>query len=181
MTANPARRRDTAEALGINPLGAMLAVLGALAAIVSVFLPLVDWPSAIVVSENSLVDPHGESRDAALRGVAFAVYVLFLTYIYYLIREAGFLVIVFGVLLLGGAVADLNRDDYFTLTISYTGGVSDEPGLTDTIEGNPGIALYVTAAGGMLAAIGGLIMRAAPARTRTGTRRIIPPALHLRR
>jgi hypothetical protein len=140
----------------INPVGIGLAVAGATAAIVSMFLPLAEPVGIGGISGNSLV--QGDSGlGVAARQTILAIVVLSLTYRYYNARRPGWGVIVAGALLAVGAGVDLSNDSLFTLTRDYLDGSDFSIDSEETVA-DPGIALYVAGVGGVLAAVGGYLM-----------------------
>jgi uncharacterized protein UPF0547 len=144
----------------LNPVGAGLAVLGALAAIVAIFLPLAESPGIGGIRENTLVQSASGSG-VALRVVILATLILLFVYRYYQRARPGPGVVILGALLLAGAFIDARNDDLFTLT--GPGSVNDILRGTGsgTTRVNAGIALYVVGVGGLLAVLGGLIMHSA--------------------
>jgi hypothetical protein len=138
----------------INPLGLGLAIAGASAAVLSIFLPLLQATGLFAgVASNSLVQSAG---GIAARVVALAIVVLALTYRYHRTRSASWGVMVVGILVIVGAIVDGQNDDLTTL---YALDESGDPILSgDSVTAKLGIALYVTGVGGALAALGGLLM-----------------------
>ena len=141
----------------VNSVGMGLAVLGALAAIVSIFLPLAETPGSIPVNENTMVQSASGSG-VAVRVVILAVLALVFTHRYNQSGRVGPGVIILGLALLIGAFIDARNDDLFTFTAP---GAVDEI-LDGTGDGmvrlNAGIGIYVAGVGGGLIALGGMIM-----------------------
>jgi hypothetical protein len=141
----------------VNPVGMGLAVAGASAAILSIFLPLVQTPSVLTgIASNSLIQNSGAGTGISVRIVLLAVAVLAVTYRYYRRGHASWGAILLGLVLLGGAFADANNSDITTLyTLDNSG---DALLAQDTLTARLAIALYVTGVGGALAAVGGFLM-----------------------
>lgn len=133
-----------------NVLALGLAVLGALMAGVSVFLPLFDSPGLVPVDDNSLVQT--DAMGALIVG-ALALVGLSAAYEYHQTQWAGVRAMVAGAILAIGALIVGSNEDYFELT-TY-----GSEFLPDTVHAKAAIALYVTGAGGALMAIGGYMMR----------------------
>jgi hypothetical protein len=139
----------------LNPVGASLAVLGALAAIVAIFLPFADPPGALPVEQNSLIQFDGSGQGVAIRQVVLAVVILALTYRYYRQGYGSWGILIPSGILVVGAFIDAGNEDLFALTPN--GALGEFLGRS-TIQAEPGIAFYVAGVGGALAFLGGLLM-----------------------
>lgn len=142
--------------LVINPVGIGLAVLGALAAIVAVFLPLVDATASPFsgIAANSLVQ---EDSGEALLLIGLSVAALITTYRYWRRGRPGWGLFCWGVVLLAIAIYDGHNKDLFTLySLDQSGNLNF---MSDAVHGHPGIALYVAGTGGALVLIGAWLMR----------------------
>lgn len=133
-----------------NVLGLGLAVLGALMAGISVFLPLYDAPGLLPIDDNSLVQTDAT---AAVVVAVLALTGLSAAYDYYRSQWAGVRAITAGAILAIGAVVVGNTESYFELT-TY-----GNEFLPDTVHAKAAIALYVTGGGGAAMLVGGYMMR----------------------
>jgi hypothetical protein len=147
--------RDTSPVV-VNPVGIGLAVVGAVLAVVAIFLPLADtsaFPAG--VKGNTLV--QGGSG-AAFIYVVLAIGVLATTYRYHTTRRAKWGVFMLGVVILTAAIVHSQNDDLFTLvTVDPLSGDTDY--TAPTVRADAAIGLYVAGAGGIFTLIGGWIMR----------------------
>lgn len=134
-----------------NVMALGLTLLGALTAVISLFLPLADAPGILPVESNTLVQTD---IFAAIIIAGLALGAAQAAYDYYRSDWAGVRAIIFGGILAIGAILLTRSDGYFELT-----GPGGDFGLPTTIEAEPAIALYVTGAAGLAVAIGGYIMR----------------------
>src|SRR4051812_23407835 len=101
------------EQYRINPVGAGLAVLGALCAVIAIFLPLVDATGSLGgVQKNSLIQ---ESPGAAARYVVAAAAILSLTWRYHVQRKPQAGVAIAGAVVIAMAILDHSNKDLFTL------------------------------------------------------------------
>ena len=156
-TPVPAQRQQ------INPVGAALAGLGAGMAIISIFLPVVQNPGfALGIQDNSLIQSTGAGTGIAVRYVVCAIIIAGLTYRYYRNGRANWGILIPAAILGGGAVVDMNTSELFEV-YSYDPLSNSVDYGSGSIDGNPAIAMYLAAAGGALAFIGGLMMWRSPA------------------
>jgi len=147
----------------LNSAGVGLTIAGAVAAIVSIFLPVVQPPAGLIsVQSNSLVQSSGTGSGVALRIVLLAVIALALTYRYHRRGRASWGVIVAGGLLLAGTIYDGNNE---ALTAVYPLDLDGQQILGQgPMTASLGIALYVAGVGGALTIAGGwLMLRHSPA------------------
>jgi hypothetical protein len=134
----------------VSPVGIGLALLGALLMIISVFLPQVEETtfSFAGIAENTLI----QSGDGWIL-LALAAGVIGSTYRAYQAGEAGWTVVVLGVLAVVYAFYAGSNDEALTL---YP---LDAQGNPDASQGGevakPGIGIYAAGVGGALAAFGG--------------------------
>jgi hypothetical protein len=144
------------EEYQVNPVGAGLAVLGALCAIISVFLPLVDATGGFGgVQKNSLIQA---SAGAAARYIIAAAVILSLTWRYHTQRLPKIGVAIAGAIVIAMAIADHNNKDLFTLYPIDPS--TNSPDATAGGQEYPaGLALYVAGVGGGLALLGGWWMK----------------------
>ena len=152
----PGRNVLLVRSTRLNPVGVGLAVAGSCAAILSIFLPLVQTPGFAGVASNSLIQNEGAGTGISLRIVLLAVIAMGLTYRYYRRGRGSWGVIVCGVLLVVGAFVDANNDEITTLYLLDDNG--ELLGEGDSWIARLGIALYVTGVGGALTAVGGVLM-----------------------
>jgi len=141
----------------LNSAGVGLTIAGAVAAIVSIFLPVVQPPAGLIsIQSNSLVQSSGTGSGVALRIVLLAVIALALTYRYHRRGRASWGVIVAGGLLLAGAFYDGNNE---SLTGVYPLDFDGQRILGQgPMTASLGIALYVAGVGGALTIAGGWLM-----------------------
>lgn len=136
----------------MNPVGAVLVGLGALLGLVSIFLPIYQ-PSSVfsTLQDNSLVQ-SGFGQGIAIRFAICAIAAGALLWRYQVREKTSWGVMVWGLILAGGAIVDLNTKSNFELV------AIDNPssGVTDTAA--PGIAWYLAIAGGLLVMVGGYLV-----------------------
>jgi hypothetical protein len=144
----------------INPVGMALAGLGAVIAIVAIFLPMVSAPNSIPIKDNTVLQAQS---GVAVRYLILAAVAAGLTYRYYQRRTPGWGVVIAGVILVGGAIIDGNNSDYFQLTYSSpfdnSSGLSSLSSLLQDQTGTAGLGIYAAGVAGGLVLVGGWLMR----------------------
>lgn len=149
------KRQFSRAPVTVNPVGIALACVGALLAVIAIFLPLADTTSFPAgVKGNTIIQADS---GGALLFVALAIAVLGATYRYHATGRTNWGVPFLGVIVVAAAIATGNNEDLFALY-----GVDPLTGTTDftsSVVADPAIALYVTGAGGVFMFIGGWIMR----------------------
>lgn len=134
----------------LNPVGAGLVILGGLAGLISIFLPIYqDGTVFSTVQDNSLVQSDTGSG-IAFRYAVCSIAAAGLLWRYQTRQRTNWGVMVWGLLLAGGAIVDLSSKSNFELV-----GVNDP---TVQFTAQPGIAWYVALVGGALIAIGGFMV-----------------------
>jgi len=136
-----------------NPLGCVLAAGGAIAIIVSTFLPAYqsNQPTLLGIQSNTFIQ---ESDGTGWVLVALGVGVLVATYRSYSAHIRTWSVLILGGLTVAAAIRlGTHHPDLYRI------GLDGTPDLSNPIGSGAGIAVYVAAAGGLLAALGGRIMR----------------------
>lgn len=140
----PAPAKDTEYDVGIA--GIALAMLGAIALITSVFLPLDEAPNAIVTIQKNTFIQHGHWEFLA-GGVVIALVALRS----YISGWRTWTIAVLGLIAGGLATVAATNKGLRTL-VSLHGGVESSPEVVPS-----GIAIYVAGAGAALALVGGWI------------------------
>lgn len=137
----------------INPAGVIFACLGALAMVVSAFLPL-DEPDGTFtrIQSNTLIQHGGWLLIALGVGIGLAAYRSYST------GKRGWTVVVLGLIGIAIAIVIGTNKDYRTLYAITADGSQTGDGTVVPL----GIAVYVAGAGAALAALGGRVMRQAP-------------------
>ncbi len=150
------------EAPRLNPVGAGLAVVGALAAVAALFLPAAEAPSGVAqVSANTLVQSDS-GAGVAIRVIILAVIILALTYRYYRLGGGRWGIAIPAVLLVVGAFVDGRSDTLLTLyplePVETGDPVGDLSETTGGTRASAGIAFYLVGLGGILSLAGGALM-----------------------
>jgi hypothetical protein len=148
-TATPVTR------LRLNPVGIAVVILGALVAVIAIFLPLVSPPNGIPITGNTVL--QGQSG-LAFRYVILGVIAAGLLWRYHQRGKVTWGLGLAGALLIIGAIVDGNNDSYFALTYSSPFGSAADLGL-DSATGSAGLGIYAAGAAGVLVLIGWTILR----------------------
>lgn len=136
-----------------NPLGCVLAAAGAAAVIVSAFLPAYQssQPTLLGIQSNTFIQQDDKTGWVL---VVLGVAVLVAAYRSYSAHIRVWSVLVLGLLALAAAIRlGTHPPDLYQI------GLDGTPNLSNPITSSAGIAVYVLAAGGLLATIGGRVMR----------------------
>lgn len=145
LPANGAAAPDDRLGLGLAGLGALLAVIG-------VFLPHLNSTTFARIADNTLI----QSGDGWIV-LGLALGAVFALYSAYQGRGNGTIVpIVCGLGLIGLAIYEGTGS---RTELQSTGPFARSLGLSATSSGSPGVGLYVVGIGGALLVIGGLVLR----------------------
>jgi hypothetical protein len=143
----------------VNPAGVGIALVGAAALVIGVFLPRAEFPGLLPIQRNSLIQ-----SDLGWVFLLFAVAIAADTYRSWKTgrapRTSFFLV---GLLALGGAVL-AGRSDALRLQLIRIDGSADAP---TGVVGSPGIGVFVVGAGALLVLLGGWLMHREPVQVAT--------------
>jgi hypothetical protein len=144
------------DRIEVSPVGLGLALVGALAMLIAVFLPRVESTSFGGVAENTLI----QSGDGWIF-IGLSIGVAGAAYRAYRQGTKTIAVIVLGVIAIGLAVYEGTDEELLTLYPVGPGG--DVDFLAQGEKASPAAGIYLAGIGGLLAAVGGFQMRSGPA------------------
>jgi hypothetical protein len=140
----------------INPVATGVVLLGCLAIVVSLFLEYVSTSAFSLggIKDNTLIQ---SLTGVGIRYLITAVIIAAVTVRAHIAGDRSWGPLVGGILMLIFVFADASNDSNFELVhLSPSGGALAG---TETVQGDPGVAFYVAAVGGVLAVIGGIMIR----------------------
>lgn len=138
--------------VAVHPVGIALALIGAAAAGLSIFLPLRESSAFSTVADNTLIQ-----SGSVIELVGLSIWVVALTYRYWHRGVPGWGVSVLAALIVGTAFYYGYDAETFTL-YSIDPATGDPISSGPTVKATPGIALYAAGFGGAIAFIGGWVM-----------------------
>jgi hypothetical protein len=148
--------RDASERVAVSPVGVGVALAGALAMLIALFLPYADNSTEFArIVKNSVIQAGGWPLILIAVGVAVAAYHAHSE------KRKGWAVIVLGLVAVGIAVwLGTNKSNLTVYPIDPSTGQPD-PTASGTVV-DPGIGVWVAGVGGALAVLGGWMIRQSP-------------------
>lgn len=137
----------------INPVGVALAIAGAVAMVIAIFLPRVESSAFTLggIQENTLI----QSGDGWIF-IGLAIGIAGAVYRSYTQGVKSWLVLVLGLIAIGVAYYNGTNEEALTL---YRLDVNGDPDYSNEVNASPGVGIYVAGVGGLLALVGGWQMR----------------------